>query len=138
MSELEQILNRENEILERVLAEQKELRLAVKNKNWENLMDTISALDMLSESFVKAEEEREQYADLPLSENEANLIREIRKKLLESKIVNSTLGEYISITRGFLQGIFDEALPQSRSPVYSRNGNIIHKKPVSVVVNTVS
>ena len=44
--------------------------------------------------------------------------------------------EYINITKGFVQSIIDNALPQSRNKLYSRNGNIIQSQPQSVVVNT--
>lgn len=144
MSELEKILTAENETLDKILEKQKELRGAVKEKKWEHLMDTTAAIDALSDTFVKAEEERHAFSEKMYfakktqSENEKHLLAQVRKKLLESKIMNKSLGEYISITRGFVQGVIDEALPQSRTPVYSRTGNIIRKKPLSVVVNTVS
>ena len=35
-----------------------------------------------------------------------------------------------------VQSIIDNALPQSRNKLYSRNGNIIQSQPQSVVVNT--
>ena len=56
---------------------------------------------------------------------------------LEEKLeYYKVLSEYINITKGFVQSIIDNALPQSRNKLYSRNGNIIQSQPQSVVVNT--
>mgnify|MGYP006974640767 FL=1 len=60
----------------------------------------------------------------------------VRGKLVKSRTENKVLSEYINITKGFVQSIIDNALPQSRNKLYSRNGNIIQSQPQSVVVNT--
>ena len=141
ITEMEKVLLRENEILDNVLAEQKKLREAVQSKTWDNLMDTIAAINMLTESFEKAEAERavlEAQQTEDMKKRTLPILSEVRGKLVKSKTENKTLGSYISIMREFIQGVIDKALPQSRSTVYSRNGSIVHAKPNSVVVNTLS
>ena len=64
------------------------------------------------------------------------LLAKVRGKLVRCRTENKALGDYINITRNFVQGVIDHSLPQTRSKVYSRNGNIIQKQPHSVVVNT--
>ncbi|MCK9169359.1 MAG: hypothetical protein M0P01_02985 [Treponema sp.] len=136
---LKQVLTKENELLDRVLVEQASLRKAVSDKKWENLMDTISTINMLADDFKKTETEREcVFAQLSdeMKRKAMPLLAEVRGKLLKSRTENQALGDYITITRGFIQGILDEAVPQSRSKVYSRSGKIVHSQPSSVVVNT--
>lgn len=136
---LEQILSKENELLDKVLVEQAELRKAVHDKKWEKLMETVSNINMLADDFKKAESERERIARKQTEEAKKAampLLAQVRGKLVKSKTENQALGDYITITRGFIQGILDEAVPQSRSKVYSRSGKIVHSQPASVVVNT--
>ena len=141
ITEMEKVLLHENEILDNVLSEQKKLREAVQGKTWDKLMDTIAAINMLTESFEKAEAERvvlEARQTDEMKKATMPVRAEVRGKLVKSKTENKALGSYISIMREFIQGVIDEALPQSRSTVYSQNGSIVHAKPKSVVVNTLS
>jgi hypothetical protein len=94
---------------------------------------------MLADDFRKTESERESI--IPKQTEEAKkaampLLAQVRGKLVKSKTENQALGDYITITRGFIQGVLDEAVPQSCSKVYSRSGKIVHSQPSSVVVNT--
>ncbi|HAH61060.1 MAG TPA: hypothetical protein DCL73_03040 [Treponema sp.] len=135
---LEQILTKENELLDKVLVEQAELRKAVHDKKWEKLMETVSGINMLADDFRKAESERERITRKQTDEAKKAampLLAQVRGKLVKSKTENQALGDYITITRGFIQGVLDEAVPQSRSKVYSRSGKIVHSQPSSVVVN---
>jgi hypothetical protein len=136
---LEHILTKENVLLDKVLVEQSALRKAVNDKKWENLMDTISAINILADDFRKTESERQRLYDEESDEAKKAvmpLLARVRGKLVKSKTENQALGDYIKITRGFIQGVLDEAVPQSRSKVYSRSGKIVHSQPSSVVVNT--
>jgi hypothetical protein len=90
------------------------------------------------DKFNKLDEERE---EITTTEDVANIeykriLSTVRGKLVKSRTENKVLSEYINITKGFVQSIIDNALPQSRNKLYSRNGNIIQSQPQSVVVNT--
>ena len=133
-----EVLNEQNSILDVVLTKQQELRNSVNEKNWTNLMTVISEINLSMDKFNKLDEERE---EITTAEDVANIeykriLSTVRGKLVKSRTENKVLSEYINITKGFVQSIIDNALPQSRNKPYSRNGNIIQSQPQSVVVNT--
>lgn len=133
-----EVLNEQNSILDVVLTKQQELRNSVNEKNWTNLMTVISEINLSMDKFNKLDEERE---EITAAEDVANIeykriLSTVRGKLVKSRTENKVLSEYINITKGFVQSIIDNALPQSRNKLYSRNGNIIQSQPQSVVVNT--
>lgn len=133
-----EVLNEQNSILDVVLAKQQELRNSVNEKNWTNLMTVISEINLSMDKFNKLDEEREEITtteDISNSEYK-RILSTVRGKLVKSRTENKVLSEYINITKGFVQSIIDNALPQSRNKLYSRNGNIIQSQPQSVVVNT--
>jgi FlgN protein. len=138
-TELERILLKEDVLLDAILVQQAALRSAVHEKKWERLMETISAVNRLADDFKQTEAEREciaKNADPEVQRAVMPLLARVRGKLVKSQTENRSLGDYIAITRGFIQGVLDEAVPQSRSKVYSRSGKIVHSRPSSVVVNT--
>ena len=133
-----EVLNEQNSILDVVLTKQQELRNSVNEKNWTNLMTVFSEINLSMDKFNKLDEERE---EITTAEDVANIeykriLSVVRGKLVKSRTENKVLSEYINITKGFVQSIIDNALPQSRNKLYSRNGNIIQSQPQSVVVNT--
>lgn len=133
-----EVLNEQNSILDVVLTKQQELRNSVNEKNWTNLMTVISEINLYMDKFNKLDEEREEITtteDISNSEYK-RILSMVRGKLVKSRTENKVLSEYINITKGFVQSIIDNALPQSRNKLYSRNGNIIQSQPQSVVVNT--
>lgn len=133
-----EVLNEQNSILDVVLTKQQELRNSVNEKNWTNLMTVISEINLSMDMFNKLDEEREEITtteDISNSEYK-RILSMVRGKLVKSRTENKVLSEYINITKGFVQSIIDNALPQSRNKLYSRNGNIIQSQPQSVVVNT--
>lgn len=133
-----EVLNEQNSILDVVLTKQQELCNSVNEKNWTNLMTVISEINLSMDKFNKLDEEREEITtteDISNSEYK-RILSTVRGKLVKSRTENKVLSEYINITKGFVQSIIDNALPQSRNKLYSRNGNIIQSQPQSVVVNT--
>lgn len=137
-SRIIQVLSEQNLILDLVLTKQQELRNSVNDKNWTNLMSVISEINLAMDRFNKLDEEREEITSIDDTKNPIyiNLLSDVRGKLVKSRTENKVLSEYINITKGFVQSIIDNALPQSRNKLYSRNGNIIQSQPQSVVVNT--
>ena len=133
-----EVLEKEDEILSKVIIEQTNLKKAVNEKSWPDLMKVISNVNLYMDSFNKLDEEREEIAS-KLSDDDMEcreLLAKVRGKLVRCRTENKALGDYINITRNFVQGVIEQSLPQTRSKVYSRNGSIIQKQPHSVVVNT--
>lgn len=138
MNEFENILNQEDLILDSLTEKQALLRKAVTSKSWENLTSLIEEINHIYEDFNEKDSEREVMQDMVESKELkafAPKIAVLRSKLLKCKIENQAITKYVNITREFIQGIVENALPQSGSKVYSSNGMIVQPQPQSVVVN---
>lgn len=133
-----EILAEESEILSKVISAQSDLRCAVNNKDWPQLMKVISEINLSMDSFNRLDEEREEAAVNAGSDDmEAQaLLSEVRGKLVRCRTENKALGDYINITRNFVQGVIDTAVPGNRAKVYGKNGFVKKEQPSSVVVNT--
>ena len=139
ITEMERLLLRENEILDRMLERQSALRTAVLQKKWDGVLESISAITKLTEGFEEAEKARNALSTGGKDEAKKAmlpLLTQVRGKLVKSKTANKTLGNYIAVARDFIQSVLDEAFPQSGATVYSKAGKIMRAKPSSVVVNT--
>src|SRR5574344_1642994 len=149
------VLLAEIELMSQIIQMQKSVREATKNRDWEGLQSTLYYIDELSEGFINLEERRIAYfkdfgsktgldlhiikTNLPFQFRNpiASVFAELKKKLLESKIENDAINEYVSITQDFIQGVFDEVLPQRRNTMYSKTGTLIKNQPESIIVNAV-
>ena len=133
----EAILSKQNTVLKSILENQKLLRNAVLEKNWENLLKEVDEINLLSDNFQQLDKVRD-YLQKELSREElhgfTHELAELRKMLSESKVENKVLSDYITITRGFINGVID-TVPQGRNKTYSRNGQIVQNQPTSVVLN---
>ena len=136
--DFEQILEKEEGILDELVKAQNQLRKAVTEKNWESLTKIINTINTVSGDFLEADAEREDIQDMmkmdevkPYFERLGNM----RAKLLKCKIENQALSKYVNITKNFIQGVVEEALPQSGNKVYSKTGKIVQPQPQSVVLN---
>ncbi len=140
-----EILLQEDAVLSDVIASQAELRAAVNAKDWTNLMKVVSDINLEMDKFNHLDDERENFlkaekdgmsgsADFDRETNE--LLAKVRGKLVRCRTENKALGDFINITRNFVQKIIETALPQSRTKVYGKGGGFVQKQPDSVVVNT--
>jgi hypothetical protein len=136
--DFEDILEREEGILDELVKAQDQLRKSVTEKNWESLTRIINTINTVSGNFLEADAQREELQDMmkmdevkPYFERLGNM----RAKLLKCKIENQALSKYVNITKNFIQGVVEDALPQSRSKVYSKTGKIVQPMPQSVVLN---
>ena len=136
--DFELILNREDEVLTSLSEKQSEFKAAVREKNWEKLTTVINEINLQTDTFMEIDSQRESAQD-QLDASEVKEYTEklsiLRAKLLKWKIENKALEKYVGITRDFIKGIVDNALPQSRNKVYSKKGMIVQPQPQSVVVN---
>ena len=138
IAEFEAVLDQEEKILDSLVHSQDLLKKAVTDKNWESLTKIINNINTISSDFLEADTSREVLQDMmkmneikPYFERLGNM----RAKLLKCKIENQALSKYVNITKNFIQGVVDNALPQSRNKVYSKNGKIVQPQPQSVVLN---
>lgn len=148
------ILADEYDVLSHIHEEQQITRKAVGKRDWDMLQNSIGKTDELSQKFAQLESDRvlcfgafgcpggnDIYQIIPklprrFKQSIPDLFHQIRRKLIVSKIENDSMNDYIRITRGFLQGVFDAVSAQRRTTIYSRDG-VVRNKPESMVVNTV-
>ncbi|MGI5174148.1 hypothetical protein H0R92_11200 [Treponema sp. OMZ 840] len=152
---LYQTLLNQNEVLADIISQQQILHAGVMAKNWEQVERAVSTVNMLSERFSALENDRTAVFALLCPKDPDDIyavtravssvfkrpimevFHQVRQKLAVSKIENDVLNEYIRITQGFLQGVFETVLPQRRNTLYSPAGTVVKTQPESVVVNTV-
>ena len=134
----EQILNKEEDLLDSLTEKQAEFKVAVMAKDWEKLTFVINKINVQTDDFVELDAQREEMQNemrakelKPYSEKLGTL----RAKLLKWKIENQALEKYVSITKDFIKEVVDNALPQSGNKVYSKRGMIVQPQPQSIVVN---
>ena len=138
MNQFESILDEEEKILDNLVKNQDMLKKAVTDKNWESLTKIINNINSISSNFMEIDEKRESLQDMMKIEEIKpyfSRLGSMRAKLLKCKIENQALSKYVNITKNFIQGIVEDALPQSGNKVYSKNGKIVQPQPQSVVLN---
>lgn len=144
--ELKNHLIKEDMLLDSIIASQKQVRLLVTKRDWFGLESEMKVLEDKANDFVALEDEKNQLLDkakVEIGEESVNqickeefLLKEVKRKLIFSKIENDSLNTYIAITKNFLQGIFETVVPQRRNTLYSRTGNIVRPVPESMLINT--
>ena len=134
-NQISEILEKENETLDKLLDCQSNVHIAVKTRNWIGLEEDLEKIRVLSLEFSALEEKREAISSAEIAPQEKALLLALHGKLLKSKIENQILNKYIETSRGFVQGILENAVPQRRNVLYSRNGKILKREPESVVLN---
>lgn len=132
-----QILQKEDDLIENILESQVCVREAVKVRNWIELEKNIVKMQEYATEFINLDNLREQSDKSNISEEDHILMKQIQSKLMKSKIVNSALNDYIKISRGFVQGVFDNVLSKRKNVVYSKNGSVVKTLSDSVVLNKV-
>ena len=136
-NQISEILEKENETLDKLLDCQSNVHIAVKTRNWIGLEEDLEKIRVLSLEFSALEEKREAISSTEIAPQEKALLLTLHGKLLKSKIENQILNKYIETSRGFVQGILENAVPQRRNVLYSRNGKILKREPESVVLNRI-
>ena len=137
--ELTLLLEQEIALVEKILECQASVYSTVKEKNWVNLERDIGCLNDLSSQFSDMETRRESLVAQAggLDEKSRPLVMALRSRLLKSKVQNFALNTYIETMQNFVQGVLENAVPQRRNVLYSRDGKILKPEPQSVVLNKV-
>ena len=144
--ELKNHLIKEDMLLDSIIASQKQVRILVTKRDWFGLESEMKVLEDKATDFVALEDEKNQLLDkakVEIGEESVNqickqefLLKEVKRKLIFSKIENASLNTYIEITKKFLEGIYETAMPNRRNTLYSRTGNIVKHVPESMLINT--
>lgn len=134
--ELAALLEQEIALVEKILECQASVYSTVKEKNWVNLERDIGCLNELSSQFSAMEAKRDSLIAKP-GEDSRELLAKLRSRLLKSKVQNFALNTYIETMQNFVRGVLENAVPQRRNVLYSREGKILKPEPQSVVLNKI-
>lgn len=132
-------LKSEAELLDVIIKVQKEVHECVLKRNWLLLEEKITKMNELSSLFAELDKKREEleaahnFKDFEVAGAKA----QVKSRLLKSKLQNKILNEYIFTTKSFLQGIFDQVLPERRNVTYSRYGKIVKPELHNVVLDQI-
>ncbi len=132
-------LKSEAELLDKIIEVQKEIHEFVLKRKWLLLEEKITKMNELSSCFAELDKVREEleanhnFKDFEVATAKA----QVKSRLLKSKLQNKVLNEYIFTTKNFLQGIFDQVLPERRNVTYSRYGKIVKPELHNVVLDQI-
>ena len=150
-------LKKQEKSMEKVLDLQKSIRNSVNERDWTGLETSLQRINAESEIFKEENslfysfiEELEldsvgefylcarHYSkkDEKVSEQIILTFNSVKRMLLQSKVENKALNDYVKIANAFLQKVYEKASP-NRVVRYSRRGAIITNKPASLVFDTV-
>lgn len=137
--ELAALLEQEIALVEKILECQASVYSTVKEKNWVNLERDIDCLNELSSQFSAMEAKRDSLIAKQGEEgvDSRELLTKLRSRLLKSKVQNFALNTYIETMQNFVRGVLENAVPQRRNVLYSREGKILKPEPQSVVLNKI-
>ena len=138
--QLLEILKKQSSLLDEILVAQKNVHECVVKRVWLELENGLEKMRGLSDEFAELDGCREKLSSEVNFNSEkeiAGLVREVKAKLLKSKIENKILNEYIFNTQKFLKGIFEEVLPERRNTVYSHYGKIVKPELHNVVIDQI-
>lgn len=137
--ELAALLEQEIKLVEKILECQASVYSTVKEKNWVNLERDIDCLNELSSQFSAMEAKRDSLIAKRGEEgvDSRELLAKLRSRLLKSKVQNFALNTYIETMQNFVRGVLENAVPQRRNVLYSREGKILKPEPQSVVLNKI-
>jgi len=137
-NEFKAVLDKEENLLQEFSNKQVLLRKAVVEKSWEDLLKVMSEINILSDTFETLEEKRMMLVNhMQTSEIDSfhDQLSKLRRMLVKCKIENKALGDYVSITRQFMDNVIEKAVPAAGTKTYSRNGTMRKPQPKSVIVN---
>ena len=131
------ILAEEENLLDCLTEKQKTLRKAVTDKNWECLVNLISEVNLISDSFhkfdIRRDEIQEQLKTEEIKPYFERLSR-LRTKLLKCKVENQVISNYVNVTKEFIAQVVEKAIPQTRNKNYTKYGTITQPEHGSVLV----
>ena len=138
ISEYSDILVQEENLLDRLAERQLVLRKSIVEKDWNALLDLISELNQISDSFQKLDARRDEIQENLKSEElkpHSERLGRLRTKLLKCKCENQVISNYVNVTREFISEVVSKAIPQTRNKNYTKYGTMTQPQASSVLVD---
>jgi hypothetical protein len=141
-----ELLGQEQQLLDKVITTQQEIRSLVRAKDWPALEGALHRFASLSAEFNALETRRSQtvegdffvYLNSLAGEEKRSMtarFSELRRSLTRSRAENKALNDYLLIMQDFLHGIFERVIPNRRAKVYDSTGAIASPMPTRLVVD---
>ena len=137
VTEFSLILKNEEKLLDELTGKQKEMRKALMEKNWDSLLNVMSKVNALSESFQELDTRRDEIQQQLKSDELREYfetLASLRSKLLKCKVENQVISNYVTVTRQFISEVVEKALPQTRNKNYTKTGALTQPQTSSVLV----
>ncbi|MCR4630248.1 MAG: hypothetical protein K5786_01295 [Treponema sp.] len=138
VTEFSLILKNEEKLLDELTGKQKEMRKALMEKNWDSLLNVMSKVNALSESFQDLDTRRDEIQQQLKSDELREYfetLASLRSKLLKCKVENQVISNYVTVTRQFISEVVEKALPQTRNKNYTKTGALTQPQTSSVLVD---
>ena len=138
ISEYSDILAQEENLLDRLAERQLVLRKSIVEKDWNALLDLISELNQISDSFQKLDARRDEIQENVKSDElkpHFERLGRLRTKLLKCKCENQVISNYVNVTREFISEVVSKAIPQTRNKNYTKYGTMTQPQASSVLVD---
>lgn len=138
VTEFSLILKNEEKLLDELTGKQKEMRKALMEKNWDSLLNVMSKVNALSESFQELDTRRDEIQQQLKSDELREYferLASLRSKLLKCKVENQVISNYVTVTRQFISEVVEKALPQTRNKNYTKTGALTQPQTSSVLVD---
>ena len=138
VTEFSLILKNEEKLLDELTGKQKEMRKALMEKNWDSLLNVMSKVNALSESFQELDTRRDEIQQQLKSDELREYfetLASLRSKLLKFKVENQVISNYVTVTRQFISEVVEKALPQTRNKNYTKTGALTQPQTSSVLVD---
>ena len=138
VTEFSLILKNEEKLLDELTGKQKEMRKALMEKNWDSLLNVMSKVNALSESFQELDTRRDEIQQQLKSDELREYfetLASLRSKLLKCKVENQVISNYVTVTRQFIADVVEKALPQTRNKNYTKTGALTQPQTSSVLVD---
>lgn len=137
-TELIKVLQSQDELLDSILSEQNKMHSNVKERDWESLQDSISALRRMSDTFVELDQQREMLTEadrhIYYEPSVEPLFVSLRTKLTKSRIENDALRTYVTTTKDFIGNVIEECFVKTAT-TYSPAGKLVKPEVGNVLVN---
>jgi len=150
-------LHLQGALLDNLSREEARLQLAVLQKDWIALEETVRVMRVISADIESCELRRtEGYGSLkaslglspedsfydvlsrlPLEDRQelATLYRQLRIGIAKVRSITDGIDAYVSATVGTMRDILDEIFPERKGKIYSRSGSVSSSDTSSMVVN---
>lgn len=138
LAEFSALIEKEESVLDHLSEKQLVLRKSVVDKDWTALVELISEVNKISETFQALDIRRDEIQNQLKSDElkpYLDSLATLRTKLLKCKVENQVISNYVNVTRQFIAEVVEKALPQTRNKNYTKYGTITQPQTASVLVD---